>query len=859
MLGDYYMSNKRTLKILSASAIAASAFVTVPSIEAASVSQAEKLVKTAKDAGTVLKWAISIEGTADGKTRPWAAYNAAKSAYDKALKAVITLPAAQKNRYTAELDQGVKLHITRTMYYIDAITAGEKIKEKQQTLAYQQDLDIINDQTEKAYHELSNEIRKQAILLDRVYGQTTRDLIRSHYKQSAEKVRDASKYPVTVKMELDLAQKALADKNSVQANKHIQEAKNYLKYIDGPVIKKYLTDRLNTLETSYVPKVENVSAAEPKRIRVEFNKAMLAGSGTNGAENTSNYSVSGRTIKNVTLTNDKKTAVIELYDSLYTSTSYTVTVKKNIQSANYETLSTADYASSFTFTDKQKPTVSTITTQANGNVEIKFSEIIDSGSSLSITVDGKSITPNTIYSDTDTAIISKAELDRIGLRKGKSYSIVVSGAKDVVVYTPNAMDTYRSSFLYNPSADTVAPGVRSLQVKDEKTITVEFTETVEAFTASNLVITKGNTTIRPSTVKDVSNGQKTKFDIEFPASVYGTNENSVWLNVQVKAYKDLDNNTGSTIDRSVSLAKDLNPPQFVSSLFDVNKNEIQLTFNKPLKTGSPVANNITIYDSNDKLIKPTVKTNLDNKLIIDAKSLPDGVYLINVAEGAVKDNTLSQNDNRAFSTSVTKRTDSVKPQVTLVESTVNGQFKALFSEAVNEQTATSYANYTYDGSTLPASTTFTMSDDKRLVTITLPQGTIATTKTFNLTARNVKDLSDNVMNAYSSSITLIENTQPELISAVLDANKNIKLTFSENITLPDSGQSNFSITVNGQQVTTGQYTVGLGSNQRDIIIAPESVDLFTTGSITIQTTSSPSIRDGAGNLIKAGTTKEISQ
>ena len=94
---------------------------------------------------------VPIEGTADGKTRPWAAYNAAKSAYDKALKAVNTLPAAQKNRYLAELDQEVKLHITRTMFYIDAITAGEKIKEKQQTLAYQQDLDIINDQTERAY------------------------------------------------------------------------------------------------------------------------------------------------------------------------------------------------------------------------------------------------------------------------------------------------------------------------------------------------------------------------------------------------------------------------------------------------------------------------------------------------------------------------------------------------------------------------------------------------------------------------------------------------------------------------------------------------------------------------------------
>ncbi|MBP2242360.1 hypothetical protein J2Z40_002934 [Cytobacillus eiseniae] len=850
------MSKKRALKILSATAIAASTFAAASPIDAASVSQAEKLVKTAIDAGTVLKWAISIEGSADGKTRPWAAYNAAKTAYDLAFKAVNTLPAAQKNKFLAELDQEVKLHITRTMYYIDAITAGEKIKEKQQALAYQQDLNLINDTTEKAYHELSNEIRKQAILLDRVYGKTTRDLIRSHYKQSAEKVRDVSKYPVTVKMEIDLAQKALADKDTVKANKHLQEAQSYLKYIDNASIKKFLTDRLNTIETSFVPKVENISAAEPKRIRVAFNKAMLSGYGTNGAENTANYSVSGRSIKNVTLTNDKKTAIIELYDSLYTNSSYTVTLKKNIQSANYESLGTADYASSFTFSDKQKPTVFTVSTLINGNVEIKFSEIIDADSSLTITMDGKAVKTNTVTSDTDTVIIPKSELDRISLRKGKSYSIVVSGAKDVVVYTPNTMDTYRSNFMYNPAADTAAPGMRSLQVKDEKTLTIEFTETLDAFTAANLVITKGNTTIRPSAVKDVSNGQKTKFDIELPTSLYGTNENAVWLNVQVKAYKDLDNNTGSTIDRSVSLAKDLNPPQFVSSSFDIQKNEIQFTFNKPLKAGSPVVNQITIYDSNDKLIKPTVKSNVNNKLIIDARNLPDDVYLISVAEGAVKDNTLSQNDNRAFTTSVTKKSDVVKPQVTFAYSNMNGQFKALFSEPVTEQTATSLASYTYDGQTLPAGTTFSMSDDKKLVTITLPEGTIKSTKDYTLTARGIMDLSNNVMNPYSIKVPLIDNTKPELTNAVLVASNKIQLTFSESIyiPIPSNEKENFTITIGGTPLNIDLYDVETSPRQNELFITS---DAFSTTGIIIKTTTSATISDASKNTLKAGTIKEI--
>ncbi|MBY0122299.1 Ig-like domain-containing protein [Bacillus sp. S/N-304-OC-R1] len=853
------MKNKKTMKIISASAIAASAFVstTATNANAATVSQADKLVQAAKSAGTVLKWTISIEGTADGKTRPWEAYNNAKTAYDQAVKAVNTLPAAQKNKYLAELDQDVKLHIDRTMRYIDAITAGEKIKEKQQTLAYQLDINTINDQTETAFHELSTEIRKQAILLDRVYGQSTRDLIRSQYKQAAEKVRDNAKYAVTVKIEIDLATKALAANNSTQAEKHIAEAKKYMNYVDNTVIKNVLNNRLSSLETTTTLKVQKVSAAEPRRIKVEFNKAMLAGSGTNSAENTKNYTVSSRSIRSVTLSDDKKSAIIELYDSLYTNTTYSVTVKKNIQTANYETLGQSDSTSSFTFTKSTKPTVSFVTTDSKGNLEIKFSEMIDSNSPVSVTLNGKEASINTLYNDTDTAVIPKAELDRIGLQKGKNYSIVVTGAKDLLVNSPNTMNKYSGTFYYNSLADTSLPVVRSVQTKGERTFTIEFNETLIDLTASHLVITKGNTAIRPTSVKDIS-GNKTKFEIELPASVYGTNESSVRLNVQVKDYKDLANNVGRSTDYTINITKDVAPLKFIRASYDNKANEFHIFFDKTLKTGTPLVADITAYGPDGKTFTPKPKANSDTKMIIDAKNLPDGDYTFNINEGTVKDNSSSQNGNEWFTTSITKREDMEKPKATILASSVNGQFKVSFSEPVTEETATLYSNYQLNKISLPSDTQFDFSIDKKLVIITLPEGHIEKSGIQTITVTGVKDPSGNIMASTSLGITIKENKQPELVSAVL-VGSNIRLTFSENIQLLDSGKTSFDITSDNDPVSASDYKVeSNSSNKREIIISPLSnSELFTSGSILINTKTNATIKDDAGNTIKAGISKTI--
>lgn len=207
------MKSKRMKNIMVTSLIAATGITMITPSNASAAETANSLVEKAVNAGTVLKWAISIEGSGDGKTRPWDQYNAAKDTYSKAKAAVDKLPTDQKQVLTAQLEEKSLLHINRAMAYIDAITAGEKINAKKAALQAKKDANNLVPETVTAYHELSTEIRKQAILLDRVYGQTTRDLIRDNYKKTAENLRNDMMHPVSIKISLDDAENKLDPSN----------------------------------------------------------------------------------------------------------------------------------------------------------------------------------------------------------------------------------------------------------------------------------------------------------------------------------------------------------------------------------------------------------------------------------------------------------------------------------------------------------------------------------------------------------------------------------------------------------------------------------------------------------------------
>ncbi|WP_342567346.1 hypothetical protein MKY09_00835 [Psychrobacillus sp. FSL K6-4046] len=191
--------------------------MTMPSTgNAATLSQAEKLVQKAESAATVLKWEISLEHRkvkySDPVTLPnMNLYNDTKRARQLAYDAIKSLPSQEKAKLTKRMESNVDIHFTRSMAYIDAIKSGNKIIVKKDDLNDAYRLNPLGKQTEKAYHDLSSEIRKQAILLYRVYGKSTRDAILERYKSPGEKARQSTMYAISANIEIDRFQQLIAN------------------------------------------------------------------------------------------------------------------------------------------------------------------------------------------------------------------------------------------------------------------------------------------------------------------------------------------------------------------------------------------------------------------------------------------------------------------------------------------------------------------------------------------------------------------------------------------------------------------------------------------------------------------------
>lgn len=230
----------RVFKTLIATSILLPTVVSVASnpAEASTTTKIDQAVQKAISTKQVLRRACSMEYNADGKTRPYQEYNAAKAAYNEAIKLVNKLSNDKKQIYLAKLDEA-QLQIKRAGSYIDAITGGKKIEEKKVYLQSQLKQGILSAETLKAYHELSFEIKKQAFLLDRVYGVTTREAIRDYYKESAEQLRDELSFAVTVKMSLEKVKTASAT-DSATLLKEAKSILTFLEVIPQPTYKKDL-------------------------------------------------------------------------------------------------------------------------------------------------------------------------------------------------------------------------------------------------------------------------------------------------------------------------------------------------------------------------------------------------------------------------------------------------------------------------------------------------------------------------------------------------------------------------------------------------------------------------------------------
>lgn len=302
MKGEYKFMKKKAIKIATSTAIAASAFVAAAPVQKADAAvNVESLVKDAEKAAGALKWAISVEGTADGKTAPVAIYNLTKDATKAAKAAVAKTSGKDKVLYTARL-QAADVQIDRAMAYIDGITAGKKIAADTAALdaaIAAKDLTKV----EAAYHKMTKEYRKQAALLDRVYGQSTRDLIRNATKKPAEAAIEKVKIDVTVKMHLDAAAAAIKAGDFKKAGESYAKAMDWFDKISA-TFKEQLTKSKDDVLAALPLQPVSITRVNDTTITVNFNKEV-------DALAVSHFSFdNGLAVVDAKLSADKKTATV---------------------------------------------------------------------------------------------------------------------------------------------------------------------------------------------------------------------------------------------------------------------------------------------------------------------------------------------------------------------------------------------------------------------------------------------------------------------------------------------------------------------------------------------------------------------
>ncbi|ALC86498.1 hypothetical protein AM499_12180 [Bacillus sp. FJAT-22090] len=264
--------NKNTVKMVISSAVAASAFVAVaPERQVDATVNIDRLMTDAQNAGNVLKWAISVEGSADGVTQPWTQFNEAKLAIAKAEAEIKKLSFSEQLTYEARL-ANPKIQLKRAQGYLDAITASTKINEKTRVLSAAVNTNNL-DQVEKAYHEMTAEFRKQTILLDRVYGQSTRDKIRNAVKGPAEKLINELKNDVTVHMKTKAAIDYIRLSKSTEATKKINEAQAIL---NANVLKweSTLQRNINTVANTLPVQMNSITRVDNTTVSVRLNRAV---------------------------------------------------------------------------------------------------------------------------------------------------------------------------------------------------------------------------------------------------------------------------------------------------------------------------------------------------------------------------------------------------------------------------------------------------------------------------------------------------------------------------------------------------------------------------------------------------------
>ncbi len=533
-------------------------------------------------------------------------------------------------------------------------------------------------------------------------------------------------------------------------------------------------------ELTSATKVESVSANNLKEVVVTFDGTVDEVS----AEQIALYSVvrditgaNALDIDKATVSEDKKSVVLTLKNSLINNTVYKVSVT-NVKTGGPTNVTAKDVK--FTAVDVVAPTVEKVEALGNSAVKVTFSEPVNvsdkSAASNFFQLDGKVIS-GTLNVSGNTVIIKSFTK----LADGEHSLIAKKAIVDYAGYP-----VVEKSYAFNVVADTTAPTIAEVKDVTFESATIVFSEDVDPSTVSgsNIYWLDGSQKRYAESGYDKQIDGKT-----FKISFTGLKKlPSYATDLFVNGVKDYSGNQITADSKiTVNAVIDTARPEIASFTFNKNTNKsVTLKFTKSLDTTTFNGDNVVVKDSDGKVVANIYTAswaNSNKDLTINfANALKAGTYSFELT--GLKDATTLANTMLPFTETVTVA-DLAQP--TLVNTVVNvGSFILNFDKkmAVDGEgsilnPANYYATYTVDGNTvtgqLPEGTTYETLADQKSVLIKVPSGVTVSA----LSVQGVRSAAGNVLVGYVQNALATQVANFDTLDAKAIARNEVLVKFNQ--------------------------------------------------------------------------------
>lgn len=582
-----------------------------------------------------------------------------------------------------------------------------------------------------------------------------------------------------------------------------------------PSVTPSVTPTPTPTEGATKPKVNSVSLASSKELKIDFSSEILASSVIDSNGNLISGSVTigltpgANNFNDLTpsLSKDKKSLI--LTSSSNFEGTYVITISESILSASG--VPVTPYTVQKNLKDEVGPSYVTTTVDDTGYVaNIEFSEPIDiSGLSVYNVVGTNNATLQSYLTNADNYVLS---LDK------KTLSIDLSACgvtkANTLVYMVGIKDT-----IGNVSNPFTLPVVVEFDatVKPNATLTsvVRTSKNIVTATFSRPIQYAGYMYIGDDYVSGVVDStDSTKVNYAIPNTSLTGNQ-VVTLNGWFSY-----NSTGAQstdVKRSVNFTLDNNAPALVSSVLtnttenNVPVTKLTLTYNKEVSlisgsgklTTKIVSSNANIY--NKELAYTAVAKGMKVTLSFVNNATEMGTYYFSIPAGLVMDKY--ENQSVASTVTATKQSSSssVLPAPVSITQDVSNPSKIYikFNQKLDMTSVANTSNYIIGTSTRPTSANVIAQDESSAtIELTFASNAIPSTANYPVTVKGIKGYNDSYaeMETYNTILPLIENGAPTFVSAKLTSPQTIVATFSESFT----GTVNVTV-YNGNSVVGSVY------------------------------------------------------